>query len=188
MPRHVLFVQGAGQGTYDTWDNKLVRSLEQALGAGYVVHYPRMPDEGDPRYAAWKATLLEVLDGLDEGAVLVGHSAGGTLLLYALAEHPPRQELGGIALIAAPFLGEGGWPSDDPKPRPDLAERLPARVPVFLYHGTADREVPYAHVRLYAKALPRATVRTLEHRDHQLNDDLREVARDIASLTSRPKG
>src|SRR4051812_15264491 len=41
----VMFVQGGGEGAHDSWDNKLVASLEQALGAGYSVRYPRMPKE-----------------------------------------------------------------------------------------------------------------------------------------------
>ena len=35
---------------------------------------------------------------------------------------------------------------------------------------------------LYARALPQATVYVLPGRDHQLNNDLSEVARDIRSF------
>src|SRR5215469_8678211 len=47
MVKQVLFVQGAGEAAHDAWDAKLVRSLERALGEGYRVLYPRMPDEAD---------------------------------------------------------------------------------------------------------------------------------------------
>ncbi|MEO6444030.1 MAG: hypothetical protein ABIP66_02555 [Gemmatimonadaceae bacterium] len=69
-------------------------------------------------------------------------------------------------------------------PRADLAERLPAAAPVFLYHGDADAEVPVAHVELYAAAISHARVRKLAGRDHQLNDELSEVARDIPALAA----
>lgn len=70
--------------------------------------------------------------------------------------------------------------------RTDFAERLPADAPVFLYHGTDDETVPAAHVELYAKAMPRAIVRRLLGRDHQLNNDLSDVARDIrAAIAAR---
>jgi hypothetical protein len=39
-----------------------------------------------------------------------------------------------------------------------------------------------AHVDLYKKSIPHAQVRKLEGRDHQLNDDLSEVAADIRRL------
>lgn len=179
MTQQVLFVQGAGEGTYDDWDSKLVRSLERALGEGYAVAYPRMPDEADPRYPAWRDALLREFEALDEGAILVGHSFGGAVLIRALAEHSPQRRPGAIALIAAPFFGAGGWQSAEMAPPADLAQRLPAGVPVRLYHGSADDIVPVAHAQGYAGAIAQATLRILEHRDHQLNDDLREVAGDL---------
>jgi predicted alpha/beta hydrolase family esterase len=179
MTRSVLFVQGGGEGVHDQWDDKLVASLERELGEGYTVRYPRMPDEGDPRYGAWKAALFEEFNLLGHGAVVVGHSVGGAVLIHALAERAPRAKLGGIFLVAAPFIGEGGWQSDDVTPITDFSERLPSGVPIFLYHGTHDDTVPTTHVGLYAKAIPRAVVRTLESRDHQFNNDLSCVAHDI---------
>jgi fermentation-respiration switch protein FrsA (DUF1100 family) len=55
---------------------------------------------------------------------------------------------------------------------------------VFLFHGTVDKSVALAHVELYAKAIPHAVVRTLADRDHQLGNDLSEVARAIESTRS----
>src|SRR4051794_26730494 len=47
--RRILFVQGAGEGVYDRWDNHLVDSLREELGAGYEIRYPAMPNE-DARF------------------------------------------------------------------------------------------------------------------------------------------
>jgi predicted alpha/beta hydrolase family esterase len=182
MARQVLFVQGAGKGVHDRWDNKLAASLQRELGEGYAVLYPRMPGEDDPGYPAWKAALAGEFDSLDDGAILVGHSVGGTILIHMLAEQPPTPRFGGLFLIAAPFIGDGGWPSDDIGDRKDFAKRLAPGLPVYLYHGTNDASVPTAHVQLYAEAIPRAVVRTLQHRNHQLDNDMGDVARDIRSL------
>lgn len=182
----VLFVQGAGPKVHDQWDDKLVESLRRQLGQSYDVHYPRMPDEGDPRMATWRPVLEQELASLRPGAVVVGHSVGGTMLIHVLADEAAPTPLAAIVLIAAPFIGEGGWPSDEIAPRTDLGERLPAAVPVLLYHGENDPEVPVTHVEQYAAAIPRARVSRLAGRDHQLNNDLSEVARDILALTSRP--
>jgi predicted alpha/beta hydrolase family esterase len=78
MTTQVLFIQ-AGEGTHDEWDNKIVESLEQELGPDYVVRYPRMPGEADPKFADWKAALKREFAGLEDGAVLIGHSIGGTI-------------------------------------------------------------------------------------------------------------
>ena len=182
MKIQVLFVQGGGEGTHDEWDSKLVESLRRELGPQYDVRYPRMPGEADPKYAAWKAALEKEFTRLRHGAILVGHSVGGTILVNALAEDLPKATPGGIFLVATPFIGEGGWPSDDIKSRKHLGDELPKGVPLYLYHGSDDDVVPFGHVELYEKAIPHAVVRTLKGRDHQLDDDLHEVASDIRSL------
>ena len=178
----ILFIQGAGEGTHDEWDNKLVASLEAELGPQYAVRYPRMPDEGEPQYATWKAALFELFDELEDNAILVGHSIGATFLIHALAEHRPKRKWGAVLLIAPPFLGEGGWTGDETDPVSDFAQQLRADVPLFIYHGAADAEVPPDHMALYAGAIPHATTRTLADRDHQLNNDLGDLARDICEI------
>lgn len=182
--REILFIQGGG-GTdvHDTWDNKLVDSLKRELGPDWPVRYPRMPDEDDPLYAKWKPAIGEELDGLPGGAVVVGHSVGGTFLINALAERTPRHELGMIALISAPFVGEGGWPGDEFETPPDLGAKLPEGVLVHLFQGADDDITPPEHAELYACAIPDARVHRLPGRDHQLGNDLSEVAEVIRELS-----
>jgi predicted alpha/beta hydrolase family esterase len=182
MTTQILFVQGGGEGAHDEWDSKLVGSLCEELGSDYAISYPVMPDEADPDYTAWKAVIEKELAGLENGAPLIGHSIGGTILIKVVAERPSDHTWGAIFLIAAPLIGEGGWTSEDIEPLPDLAARLPSGAPVFLYHGSADEVVPFAHVDLYAKAIPGAQVRKLNGRDHQLGNNLSEVANDIRQL------
>jgi predicted alpha/beta hydrolase family esterase len=180
--RQVLFVQGGGRGTHDGWDNKLVASLEKELGGGYEVRYPRMPKEADPDAVAWKKAIARELGRLRDGAILVGHSVGGAILVDHLADGGLERRLAGVFLIAVPYIGEGGWPSDDLRPSKELAAKLPAGTPLYLYQGDDDETVPFSHIGLLAKALRQATIRRLEGRDHQLNDDLSEVAHDIGRL------
>jgi predicted alpha/beta hydrolase family esterase len=183
--RQLLFIQGGGAGTHDDWDNQLVESLGRALGSNYEIRYPRMPSEDDPSYTAWKATVEKELAALDDGAILVGHSLGGAVLVKVLAEEPPERQLGAIFLISAPFVGEGGWPADDLKLPRDLGARLPKGVAVHFYYGLEDETAPPSHADLYARAVPQGHVHRLPGRDHQLNNDLREVA---AAIESREAG
>ena len=78
-------------------------------------------------------------------------------------------------------MGGGGWHSDDIE-LSDLGTKLPDETPIYLYHGSKDQTAPLEHVGLYAKALPHAVVRRLSGRDHQLNNDMSEVAADIRRL------
>lgn len=182
MTKQILFIQGGGAGTHDDWDSKLVASLARELGPGYDIRYPRMPNESEPSYRAWQAALAHHIATLDDAAILVGHSVGGTILINALAELAPARTLAGVFLLSAPFVGAGGWPSDDIELPQDLGARLPQATPLYVYHGSEDDTVPPAHVDLYQRAIPRAHVRKLAGRDHQLNDDLSEVAADIKRL------
>lgn len=181
MKSQLLFVQGGGAGAHDEWDDKLVDSLRRELGTKFEIRYPRMPNEGDPNFAAWKTALEKEFAKLDDGAIIVGHSIGGTILLNALAETPSKRKLRALFLIAPPFVGKGGWPSDDMNLPPDLGARLPRDVPVYIYHGLADETAPPSHAELYARAIPQAHVHRLPHRDHQLNNDLSEIAGTIKS-------
>jgi len=182
MPHQILFIQGGGESTHDEWDKELAETLGRELGPEYDIRYPRMPNEADPKYALWKTALKQEFARLDDGAILVGHSIGGAILIGTLAEEAPDLDLHGIFLLAAAFVGESGWPNEEIKPMSDLGKRLPPQTPVYLYHGNADRTVPFEHIDRYARAIPQAVVRRLTGRDHQLNNDMSEVAADIRGL------
>ena len=176
MTTQILFIQGGGEGAHDHWDKKLVDSLGSELGRDFEIGYPLMPNEANPTYSAWKDALENEFDRLNEGAIVIGHSLGGAILMRAVTECHPKGALAAIILISAPFVGEGGWKSED------IATRLPVGVPVILYHGTKDDIAPVEHIDLYAGTIPGALVRRLHGRDHQLNNDLSEIANDIRGL------
>jgi len=181
----ILFIQGGGAGAHDEWDEKLVESLRRELGDGYEVRYPDMPEEGDPAYARWSPAIRREMAALNDGAVVVGHSVGAAILLHVLAEQP-QEGLETIVLIAAPFVGKGGWLSEEFELTSDLGARLPPGARVHVFHGLRDETVPPSHADLYAAAIPQAQVHQLPGRDHQLNNDLSEVAGAIRISRPRP--
>jgi predicted alpha/beta hydrolase family esterase len=178
----VLFVQGGGSGVHDSWDNKLVASLKKELGTGYTIHYPRMPDEDDPDPTAWKQAIDRELKKLSEGVILVGHSIGAAILIDYLVDGNLEWRPYGVFLIATPFIGDRGWPIADLRPTKKLASLFPDDAPLYLYHGRDDEIVPFSHVGMFAKAFPHATIRRFEGRNHQLNDNLSQLAHDIRRL------
>lgn len=126
MKRQVLFVQGGGEGAHKA-DAELVANLREALGPDYEVRFPMMPNESSPSYAAWKSRLEQEIAEIGDGVILVAHSVGATILVNALAHGEPSQAIAGLFLIAAPFVGEGGWRGEDFAPVKDLGARLPGR-------------------------------------------------------------
>jgi predicted alpha/beta hydrolase family esterase len=181
LKSHVLFVHGGGEGAHEA-DEKLAVSLRDALGGGYDVRSPKMPNEGSPEVEAWKDRISEELAAMDGEVVLVGHSVGAFVLLKYLSEEEPEKPVAGLLLVAAPYVGTGGWELDEYALREDFASELPEGLQVFLYHGRDDEEVPFEHLALYEANLPRAAVRVSDGRGHQFGDDLSEVARDIREI------
>ncbi len=182
VTKHVLFVHGAGEGAYAE-DSKLVAHLSEKLGHEYTVRYPRMPNEADAEYPAWKRQICKELAVIGDGAILVGHSVGGSVLIRLLADRDLQQSVAGLFLVATPFWYDHEvWRWDDVRLPKNVATLLPNALPLYLYHGREDEVAPVAHVDMYAELLPQATVRRLDGRNHQLNEDLSEVALDIREL------
>ena len=184
MTKHILFIQGAGQGAYDE-DQALTASLSQALGPGYEVHYPAMPDENNASYEQWKQQIEKELAAIPGPIMLIGHSIGASVIMKYLSEAAVTKSIVSIFLIAAPFWGGDGWRYEgyEELALPEgIAARLPKGMAVFLYHCRDDEIVPFDHLALYAKVLPKATVRPLDEGGHQLNNDLSAVAKDVKIL------
>jgi predicted alpha/beta hydrolase family esterase len=175
MKKQVLFVHGAGG--YEE-DKKLAASLQDELGTEYDVHAPKMPDEDRPGYEAWRDRISEELAALEGEVFLVGHSLGGSVLLKYLSEEKVEKPVAGLFMVAVPYWGVEDWEVEYAL-REGFASKLPPGLRVFLYHSRDDEVVPFAHLALYAERLPRAVVRELDGRGHQLGGDLSEVARDI---------
>ena len=53
-------------------------------------------------------------------------------------------------------------------------------MPVHVFHGLQDETVPPLHADLYARVIPQAQLHRLPERDHQLGNDLGDVARAIS--------
>jgi len=182
VAKQVLLIHGGGGGAFEA-DARLADSLRVHLGEAYEVRYPRMPEEETPDYATWKRLILEQVGYLGGAAILVGHSIGASVLIKVLADTASRQSIAGLFLVSAPFWQDDEfWRWDEVALSAETAARVPHDLPLFLYHGEDDEFVPVAHVDMYARFLPHAVVRRLPGRDHQINDDLSEVARDIERL------
>lgn len=182
LRKQVLFIQGAGEGAYEE-DKNLSDSLQDALGTEYHVLYPKMPNEESPKDEAWITQISKELALLDSIVILVGHSAGGAVLLkYLLLKEDIAKPIAGIFLISIPYWGPEDEEGEKYPLHEGFASQLPKGVPIFLYHSRDDEWVPFSHLAMYAKQIPQATIREFEGRGHQFNNDLSEIAADIKSL------
>ena len=183
MPDTVLVMhssgpQGKGQGS-----DPLVNRLREELGTDYQILFPKMPDSADdPHYEPWRDRLSEELDALEGKTILFGHSLGGSVALKYAAEGGLGDRVAGLVLVEAPFWGSSDWEREWALPEgwPVDETQLP---PTFLFHSRDDEEIPFAHLDLYAKRLPEATVQPLDGTGHLLErGDLSEIVAAIRSL------
>ncbi len=156
---------------------------------GYVVWMPEYRRVGDAG-GGWPGTFDDVGLAIDHlrslaarypaidttRVVLVGHSAGGELALWAASRGPSRGDVGGRTPLRAagvvslagitdmaaygaarggcnssvPLL-LGGSPSEVPERYREASpvDRLPLGVPVWLVHGSADPIVPLSQDETY---------------------------------------
>ncbi|PZF92307.1 alpha/beta hydrolase family protein [Micromonospora deserti] len=166
------------------YDRRHTGPLAAALaGLGHPVAQLEYRRTGQPG-GGWPNTLTDVLAGLAElprlaaaalpgqvapGApVLVGHSAGGHLALYAAAS-TPAAVAGVLALAPVADLAEayrldldsgavaallGGGPAEFPDryAAADPRALVPLRQPCVVVHGSLDRQVPVAMSREFVAA------------------------------------
>ncbi len=169
----------------------LAADLARRGWAAWNIEYRRVGPGGD---GGWPETFTDVAMAIDalaeltapldlERLVVVGHSAGGQLALWAAGrDRLPADAAGASPLVrprAAVSLagvndlvgayrvhGDGGAvaglmrcaPEEDPKryALADPIQHLPLDLPVLLVHGPADQTVSVRHSRNYARAAQEA--------------------------------
>lgn len=136
----VLFIHGWALG-----HRSYKRALERLVGLGCRVYAPALPEFGGtaglPRgqddlagYAAWADAFLTAV-GVDEPALVAGHSMGGAVAARVAHDFPDR--VAHLVLINA--IGSGVW-TDGPDGGRSMAERP-------LWHWTAHFSCDIATTR-----------------------------------------
>lgn len=162
------------------YDRLHTRAQTEALRGPHTViamEYRRIP--GDP-----DATVDDVRTGLDavnqlsgtrRDMVVLGHSAGGHLGLWAASQaYAGLRGVVALAPVADLRLARDLRLGDDAvtdflgRDRPDLdpMQLPPPRVPVTIVHGVADEIVPVAVAYSYAETHPQARVVAVEEAGH----------------------
>jgi hypothetical protein len=149
----VLFVHGGGEGAHEA-DQELAASVQNALGAGYEVRSPKMPNEDSPEYGAWRDRISKELVDIGGEVILTGHSLGASILLKYLSEEEPERPVAGAFLVATPYWDVEDWEVDEYALREAFASKLPDGLPMFFYHGRDDDVVSFGHLALHKEKLP----------------------------------
>jgi acetyl esterase/lipase len=165
------------------YDRKHARPLGEALSdLGWPVlslEYRRQPGDPDVTTSDVRTAIDALPDLVDvhAGYVLVGHSAGGQLALWAASTLNPVRLRGVVALAPVADLQmadrldlDKGAVQDfiGTEVRNDLDPvHLPAAIaPIAIIHGTADTRVPLTVTESYFTAHPTARLHRVEGAGH----------------------
>lgn len=105
--KNILILHGAGNNSSGNWFPWLKQTLE---GKGYKVWAPDLPNSDHPDMDQWTQTIFSNKDWLfDSDSIIIGHSAGATLILGVLERLPGNIKIK-KAILVAPFVELGTLP------------------------------------------------------------------------------
>jgi acetyl esterase/lipase len=190
-PIAVMLHGGFWRPAYDRVHTRPMTDVLRQTGHTVVaLEYRRIPGDPDSTVDDVRTGLQVVnfLSGTERDMVVLGHSAGGHLALWAasaayagirgvialapVADLRLARDLQLGADAVAGFLG-GDRPDLDPMQLP------PPRVPITILHGVLDEIVPIALAYSYAEAHPGVRVIPLEDTGHYELIDPHQPAFDL---------
>jgi predicted alpha/beta hydrolase family esterase len=157
-------------------------SLPAVLGEEYQVLAPRMPNSLNAKYAEWRICFKKLLEKVDDGVILVGHSLGGLFLAkYLATEHMPKKVK--ATLLVAPVYDEDneGIVGDFVLPE-SLALMHEQAGSIHIFHSADDSIVPIANLEKYRAALPDMQAHLFKHRGHFLMEKFPEIVELLRTL------
>jgi len=175
-----------GGGWKPQYDRVHAEAMSSALAAGgwtvLTLEYRRIPGKPDTTFQDITAaieTLPAMVEQHNGKLLLIGHSAGGHLVLWAAVQCATPMLQGVVALAPVAdlrlahtlHLGDGavrGFLGTDPAERPDADPmQLPApAVAVTIVQGGADAVVPPAVAESYCAAFPKTRLVQLPDSGH----------------------
>jgi len=150
-------------------------SLPAALGEGYEILVPQMPNKTDARFEEWVLWFDRIVPFLKDGTVLVGHSLGGIFLAKYLSVRILPKKIGALILIAAPFDAVAGESLGDFALPVSLSGTEKQVEKIFLFYSKDDPVVPFEQMIKYEEAFPKAVVKIFTDRQHFNQEEFPEL-------------
>ncbi len=157
--------------------------LQEVLGSSYDVLRPTMPNGSNARYSEWKIFFEKILEQVDDGIDIVGHSLGALFLAKYFSEGESPRAVRRLFLVAGPFDAASGELLGSFSLDANRVASMQNRVEsIFLYYSADDATVPISEADKYFQKLPMAKLRIFNNRGHFKQETFPEL---IADITSR---
>lgn len=107
MVKNALILHGAGNNSKGNWFPWLKKQLE---AKGYKVWSPELPNADIPIQKDWLGTIFSNKEwGFNKDSIIIGHSAGATLILRILERLPKGVKINRAILVAG-SIDKGKYP------------------------------------------------------------------------------
>lgn len=132
-------------------------TLQEDLGNDFEVIRTHMPNSQNANFSEWEAYFDTVVDYINEGAILVGHSLGALFLL----EYLSRFDIGAKALIliASPAHWCGTFPYE-----PNWFSGI--NPPIHIFHSEDDNIVPLKSAYILKSDILKAEMHIFKDKGH----------------------
>ncbi len=155
--------------------------LRKNLGDEYEVIIPQMPNKTNAQYIEWKIWFEKILNQLNQGVILIGHSLGGVFLSKYLTENKLDKDIKAVFLVAAVYECDSDGNTLVSFELPKTGVSLQTEK-IYLYHSKDDPIVPFSELAKYINDLPNTVVRVLEDKKHINQEEFPELLNDIRNL------
>ena len=157
-------------------------NLGEALGDGYEIILPRMPNSTNAKYVEWKIWFEKYFSIIKDDVILIGHSLGASFLAKYLSEEDFPKKIKATFLVAGPYNKDEERDLVEFVPPGNLENFTEQGGKIFLYHSKDDPIVHFQELEKYQDRLPTAQTRIFEDREHFSQEELPEIVKDIKAL------
>jgi len=156
------------------------------LGPEFEVFAPLMPNPSNAQYGEWKIWFGRILELMNDGVILIGHSLGGVFLPKYLSENVSPKKIRAVFLVAAPFDDEGGTEKLASFALKASLENFARQAgEIHLFQGQDDPCVPFAQLSKYQASLPAAQTHIFPDRGHFRQEKFPELVELIRRIFSK---
>lgn len=145
--------------------------IEQFPDADIVA--PTMPNSSNAQYDEWKIWFEKIVPFFGDDVRLIGHSLGAMFLAKYLHEHPLKNPIRQLILLAGGYDDKnhdfGSFKVESATGLEKSAEQI------HLMHSRDDFVVPFTELAKFRADLPTAQVHIFDDRNHFLDEDFPEL-------------
>ncbi len=135
---------------------------------------PKMPNAQNAQYTEWKMMFEKIIPFFQNDVTLIGHSLGALFLAKYLHEHPLKQPVRRLVLVAAPYADESGESLGDFL-LSDV-KNLPASAhEIDFFFSTNDPIVSISEMDAFQADLPEANYHVFNDRFHFWQESFPEL-------------